>query len=285
MTVERIGDFLWKTLPNGNAKRQAYYCSHDWGLKKNAVKERSLGICERCKRNRAENVHHKTYERLYQERLDDLWHLCRGCHEYVHGNSNYDPKPRRKLYLAGKIGPHDWREGIVKSLCSTRWKDSPLVAAVRIGDELFDYVGPYFIPNTCKHCSPHGPSTHGSVIAFDGMRGDACCGRMADAGVNCKAHDDPTSEARERIHSLCLNAIRDCDVVFAWLNRKDCHGTLVEIGYAHAMEKAIWIGMPHSNVAEECWFAVKTAAILSQATTPQLSLANCYEQQLGCVHA
>ncbi|HWX29836.1 MAG TPA: hypothetical protein VNZ53_20655, partial [Steroidobacteraceae bacterium] len=68
--------------------RQAYYCSRKWGLKKEEVKRRSEGLCERCLRLPGEAVHHKTYARLYDEPLTDLWHLCRGCHDYVHGRSN-----------------------------------------------------------------------------------------------------------------------------------------------------------------------------------------------------
>lgn len=48
-------------------KRQAYYCSREWGLLKRAVHERSGGICERCGVNDAAAVHHKTYIRLFHE--------------------------------------------------------------------------------------------------------------------------------------------------------------------------------------------------------------------------
>ena len=73
-------------------KRHAYYCSREWGLLKRAVHERSGGKCERCHVDKAVNVHHLTYARLYHEELTDLWHLCRGCHEFVHAHSDVDPK-------------------------------------------------------------------------------------------------------------------------------------------------------------------------------------------------
>ena len=41
--------------------------------------------CERCHSTRARlEVHHKTYERLGQERMDDLTVLCDGCHKETH---------------------------------------------------------------------------------------------------------------------------------------------------------------------------------------------------------
>lgn len=82
--------------------RQAYYCSREWGLKKEAVHKRSSGTCERCRKNKGQAVHHKTYIRLYNERLEDLIHLCNGCHDFEHGKSDVDPKIQT-IYLAHSI--------------------------------------------------------------------------------------------------------------------------------------------------------------------------------------
>lgn len=73
----------------------AYIASREWGLKKRAVRERSGGVCERCKKNPHEVTHHLTYERLGAEPLDDLAGLCRPCHDYVGGYSDEDPAPER----------------------------------------------------------------------------------------------------------------------------------------------------------------------------------------------
>lgn len=88
---QRIGEFMWQAMPEGNEKRQAYYCSREWSVKKEAVKSRSGGTCERCGLYPGQNVHHKTYHRLYSESLEELWHLCIGCHEFIHGHSDSDP--------------------------------------------------------------------------------------------------------------------------------------------------------------------------------------------------
>ena len=93
---------------NANERRQAYYCSREWGLKREEVRRRSGGQCERCRRHPAGSVHHKTYARLYHEDLTDLWHLCCGCHDYVHGRSDVDPAAQKiRVYMAGAVFDDD----------------------------------------------------------------------------------------------------------------------------------------------------------------------------------
>lgn len=62
-----------------------YLQSPEWQAKRAAVSERSGGMCEACGKVRGLDVHHKTYARLTDERLDDLLHVCRACHESIHG--------------------------------------------------------------------------------------------------------------------------------------------------------------------------------------------------------
>lgn len=73
------------------AEYSKYLCSREWALKKEAVKKRSNGICERCKYFEAEQVHHLTYERIGNESLADLLHICPGCHEFLSAKSDIDP--------------------------------------------------------------------------------------------------------------------------------------------------------------------------------------------------
>ncbi len=68
-----------------------YLASREWALKKEAIRERSRGICERCHQAKHEQTHHLTYERLGNERLEDLLGLCKGCHEYLSAKSANDP--------------------------------------------------------------------------------------------------------------------------------------------------------------------------------------------------
>src|SRR6516164_2242325 len=80
----------WRLL-SGREKYQAYLASREWGLLREAVKERSGGICERCHKNESTAVHHLTYARIYCERLEDLIDLCDECHDFSHGRSDFDP--------------------------------------------------------------------------------------------------------------------------------------------------------------------------------------------------
>lgn len=72
----------------------AYIRSDAWRRKTRRVHQRSGYRCERCGvRGRRLEVHHKTYKRLGRERMGDLIDLRNQCHDYVHGRSNYDPRP------------------------------------------------------------------------------------------------------------------------------------------------------------------------------------------------
>lgn len=70
-----------------------YLASREWALKKRQVRERSGGLCERCGAAQ-EATHHLTYERLGDERLDDLLAVCRPCHEFLSGVIDTDPAVR-----------------------------------------------------------------------------------------------------------------------------------------------------------------------------------------------
>ncbi len=71
---------------------QRYLCSREWGLLREQVWDRCGGVCERCRKAPMSHVHHLTYVRKYNERLDDLRGLCAPCHEYTHGRRKEDPR-------------------------------------------------------------------------------------------------------------------------------------------------------------------------------------------------
>lgn len=81
----------WEREQNSNEKYKAYLCSREWIQRKDAVRRRSKGTCERCHRDRASQCHHKTYARLFNEPLTDLQDLCDGCHRFVHNKTDFDP--------------------------------------------------------------------------------------------------------------------------------------------------------------------------------------------------
>ena len=73
-------------------ERQRYYRSRPWLRRCRLIHHRGQGTCERCRRAPMRHVHHLRYDRLYNERLTDLWGVCVGCHKYLHGFSDIDPR-------------------------------------------------------------------------------------------------------------------------------------------------------------------------------------------------
>lgn len=64
---------------------QDYLRSPQWAAIRRAVWQRCGGVCEHCGQEPMQQVHHKTYARLFKEHLTDLEGLCEMCHEFRHG--------------------------------------------------------------------------------------------------------------------------------------------------------------------------------------------------------
>lgn len=199
-------------------------------------------------------------------RSDDHWQR-RSTTANLHAEWRQSVQVNRqhRIYLAGKIAKDDWRHEVVKDLRgdlepgSTDWplRKDAIAPGVH-------FTGPHFI--SCDHGCAHGPNTHG--------RGDDCSGN---------------SESAQRTVELCLKAVRESTAVFAWLNDPSAHGTLVEIGYAKALNIPIVIGTPPSQHAvvihssrelpnrprprQEMWFPLTCADVHIEASTPQAALA------------
>ena len=136
------------------------------------------------------------------------------------------------------IGYDDWAQAINGGVsdtefCAVRW---PIMeAAIK---ERHDYVGPYAMG--CDHGCGHGPHTHGMAIGIEG-----CFWNRGGPII------------RRHVVSLCLAAIVRCDLLFAWLDGPEAHGTLVEIGYALALGKRVYVAIQNGCPSEsELWFAL-----------------------------
>src|ERR1043166_3560518 len=70
---------------------QRYLASREWAEKREMIKRRSRGTCERCLRAPHQETHHLTYERLGQENEADLLGVCSPCHRYLSAMSDHDP--------------------------------------------------------------------------------------------------------------------------------------------------------------------------------------------------
>jgi len=61
-----------------------YLQSPKWRRKRDEALKRAGYRCQRCDAQAVE-VHHRTYERLGEEWMEDLEALCRDCHDEHHG--------------------------------------------------------------------------------------------------------------------------------------------------------------------------------------------------------
>lgn len=222
---------------------QQYLCSREWGLLKRAVRERCGGICERCNLNAMDSVHHLTYARKYAEKLEDLQATCEPCHKFTHGLADHDPVlaapimvwnlnrseflPVRHVYMAGKIDGNDWRQEMVDDpdFLDDVYNQSPSVL-LRDGRKL-QYCGPYFSDLS----GGHGPSWSSDWHARGGPHAS--------------------------ILARSIDGIDSADFVFAWIDSEDCYGTLVELGYALANQKTVYLAGP--RIFPELWFGYCSA--------------------------
>ncbi len=109
-----------------------------------------------------------------------------------------------------------------------------------------------------------------------------------------------SSQYPERVVSDCQQRIQSCDVVFAWIDSEDCFGTLVELGYAAALNKEIWVASPPPKDESHCgidddeywyehgprpggnlWYAFATANKVRFADRPLDAFLSLYKERLS----
>lgn len=61
-----------------------YINSEEWKIKRAQVIERDGGRCRACLSNKYLNIHHLTYDRVFNESLNDLITVCHECHCKIH---------------------------------------------------------------------------------------------------------------------------------------------------------------------------------------------------------
>lgn len=226
----------------------SYYSSPEWAKKRNERLKIDGYKCAKCGFTRALEVHHINYDRLYNEDVSrDLVTLCKRCHNEIEKQKktlNPIPKPseHHSVYLAGKISRNDWRNKI----CSY-WgiPDNPhdIIhdVIVDVNDSL-SITGPFFI--ACDHGCYHGNGTHG-VGAVNSLHSNEWGGCMGNYYT------------RNDVFHICKRQIDKAEIMFAYINCRDCYGTIAEIGYAHASDKEIVIVFSSPELKEEMWFIDK----------------------------
>ena len=140
------------------------------------------------------------------------------------------------IYFAGKIGRHDWRCELFGARIGGVDDDygfRSLLDETHVRDMgPFAYGGPFFI--SCDHGCAHGPASHGAEPK-------GCLDGAAEGVL----------ETHRAIWRVNRARIRRADLVFAYINETDCFGTLIELGYAAALNKPITIGIGRNIKIEE----------------------------------
>jgi hypothetical protein len=65
------------------ARYNEYLASEAWKRRCRKVLERDGGMCQACLKRPATQVHHLTYEHVFNEPLFDLTSVCSVCHEFI----------------------------------------------------------------------------------------------------------------------------------------------------------------------------------------------------------
>lgn len=182
------------------------------------------------------------------------------------------------VYLAGKCNDHrnNWRTQLIHpSDLNCRLSEYPpkFTKYPMIGG--FRYTGPFLI-DEYQHSNGH-----------------------SDVTVDCgHGYTEADEHARELVHNQSLKGIRECDVLFAWIDSCDCFGTLAEIGYAKALGKKILIAYKETLVHDEeygydyphlefdagqLWFSAQMAERVVGAVSPLDALMQFYPPETELV--
>jgi nucleoside 2-deoxyribosyltransferase len=152
------------------------------------------------------------------------------------------PQVMPAIYLAGKMSNgYDYRgifnrHGRSYSVIDfdLERKEFP-VETIQIGDHVLNYTGPYTASDDhgCAHAGQHKFATCGLTGAEYGAI----------------------------LLRRCEEAVRRCDIFFAHFETPDQFGTLVELGWARALGKRIWMTMTNELFgsfsyvnSDDCWY-------------------------------
>lgn len=232
-------------------KLNTYYQSPEWAAKRNERLKIDGFKCAKCGFTRALEIHHINYERLFHEDVSrDLITLCKRCHNEIEAQKKaLNPLPERieshSVYLAGKIGWSEWRNKIFfpKSVLAQEYSAKELSELTYAVNGTLSITGPFFI--SCDHGCYHGDEKHG-VGAVNDIHSD-------DEWAGCTG----AYFTRDDVFNICKHQINNAEIVFAYIDCRDCYGTLGEIGYAHAKEKDIIILFKDEKIKKEMWFIDK----------------------------
>lgn len=174
----------------------------------------------------------------------------------------------RRIYLAGKVSMYDdWREQLVKyaPVYYAQLETDPGHAhKFRYGGIVFATSNGWDAEENPDLGQEHWPVRERALFG----RYDYTGPYVTDLG---HGGNDFRSAGGAPVVAECLSAIKDSDLVFAWIDGVTAYATLAELGYAKALGKQVWIAGPAEYA--DLWFLYQMADRLSiGATDPGLAL-------------
>jgi hypothetical protein len=160
------------------------------------------------------------------------------------------------VYLAGKIARSDWRTELVEM---PTWIEGNAFPRLPMKGVPAVCTGPIY-QEMGGHGVAHGPNQHGTMMADN---------------HGWVAEDDRTETVRR-----CLGAVQRSDFVFAWIADLTCYGSLVEIGFAHAVGVPVYIGVMYGVSHEDIWFASEVAGGVTVGSDPVAAM-----REMLAIHA
>jgi hypothetical protein len=85
---------------SGYAFYAEYLSSGEWLEKRARVLKRDGGLCQACLATSASEVHHHTYDHIFNEFMYELVSVCRTCHERLHSRKKASIEAARAKGLA-----------------------------------------------------------------------------------------------------------------------------------------------------------------------------------------
>jgi hypothetical protein len=154
------------------------------------------------------------------------------------------PIDKPTIYFAGKIAQGNWRDQILGGRIGSSNdaydnRECLFNPKIDLREDRgnFWYGGPFFI--SCDHGCAHGPGLHAaSGSCYDG-------------------YSRPL-ETRPKIWAANRRLIERADYVFAYIDETNCFGTLIELGYAAALKKRLWVAFGRNVPIEkfdDMWMA------------------------------
>jgi hypothetical protein len=163
-----------------------------------------------------------------------------------------------KIYLAGKIARNDWRHSIVDGLGEVSAYNDEWPVLKESIFATHDYVGPFFL--SFGHGESHCNYRHACTDRKHGWDGE------------------------QGTHDACIEAIKCCDVLFAFIESDNCYGTIFEIGYAASLGKRVYIAFSdgiRKNERRDMWLMCYSASdVYYNISDPEDCLRKVCPQEL-----